>query len=83
MRVARRIVLVLVPIVALGACTTLSEQDRALLTSASQNAQAAKAAAQQALDAARAAQASAAQVAADAQAANEQTDRLLQRSPPK
>lgn len=83
MRVARRIVLVLVALVALGACTTLSEQDRALLTSASQNAQAAKAAAQQALDAAHAAQASAAQVAADAQAANEQTDRLLQHSPPK
>lgn len=80
MRVAKRILLVLIPIVALWACTTLSEQDRALLTSTSQNAEAAKATAQRALDAARAAQASAAQAATDAKAAKEKADRTFQRS---
>lgn len=35
----RTLVLAAVPPVMLGACTTLSDQDRALLTSASQNAQ--------------------------------------------
>lgn len=71
----------------LGACTTLSEQDRALLTSASQNAEAAKqqaaqanATAQQALQAAQAAQSSAAAAASDAKSANEKADRIFQRS---
>lgn len=83
---AKRLLIALVPIVALGACTTLSDQDRALLTSASQNADAAKQqaaqaaqVAQQALAAAQAAQASAAQAAADAKAANEKADRMFQR----
>lgn len=65
---------------ALGACTTLSEQDRTLLTSASQNAQAAQqqaaqanATAQQALQAAQAAQAS-------AKAASDKADQLYSRS---
>ena len=83
---AKRLLIALVPIVALAACTTLSDQDRALLTSASQNADAAKQqaaqaaqVAQQALAAAQAAQASAAQAAADAKAANEKADRMFQR----
>jgi type VI protein secretion system component VasK len=73
-------------VVALGACTTLSDQDRALLTAASQNAEAAKQqsaqaaqTAQQALAASQAAQASAAQAASDAKSANEKADRMFQR----
>lgn len=64
----------------LGACSTLSEQDRTTLTQASQNAADAKASAdranttaQQALQAAQAAQTS-------AQQANEKADRMFQKS---
>jgi hypothetical protein len=58
----------------LGACTTtLSDQDRAMITAASQNAEQAKQQAAQALAAAQAAQ-------ADARAANEKADRMFQRS---
>jgi len=87
MKFLTRTMIVLVPILALGACTTLSDQDRALLTSASQNAEQAKTTSQQALDAARAAQASANsaeqaanQAAADAKAANEKADRMFRHS---
>jgi len=80
MPTVRTMMLVLVPLVALGACTTLSDQDRALLTAASANAEAAKQQSAQALAAAQAAQASAAQAAADAKAANEKADRIFQRS---
>jgi len=87
MRWMGKMLAVVVPVVVLGACTTLSDQDRALLTAASQNAEAAKqqaaqanAAAQQALQAAQAAQSSAAAAAADAKAANEKADRMFQRS---
>jgi Alanine-zipper, major outer membrane lipoprotein len=77
----RRIALVVVPVVALGACTTtLSDQDRALLTAASQNAEQAKQQSAQALAAAQAAQTSAAQAAADAKSANEKADRIFQNS---
>jgi Alanine-zipper, major outer membrane lipoprotein len=79
MLTAKRFLIALVPIVALGACTTLSDQDHALLTSANENAQQAKEMAQQALTASQAAQASAAQAAASAQAANEKADRMFQR----
>lgn len=81
MQFLKRSLIALVPLIALGACTAqLSDQDRALLTSANQNAEQAKTLAQQALDASRAAQASAAQAAADAKAANEKADRIFQRS---
>jgi hypothetical protein len=87
MRSIRHLMLAAVPLVALGACTTLSDQDRALLTAASQNAEQAKQQSAQALTAAQAAQAaaqtaeaSAAQAAADAKAANEKADRIFQRS---
>jgi len=76
----RTLLLAAVPVVALGACTTLSDADRATLNAASQNAQQAKETSQQALDAARAAAQSASQVAADARAANEKADRMYQRS---
>ncbi len=79
MRSVKQILLAVVAVAALGACTTLSDQDRALLTSASQNAEQAKQIAQQALTASQAAQASAAQAAADAKAANEKADRMFQR----
>ena len=77
----KRALVIALPLMALGACTTqLSDQDRALLTQANANAEAAKqqaaqaaSVAQQALDAAKAAQASAA-------AANEKADRMFQRS---
>lgn len=88
MQFPKRTLLALVPVIALGACSTsLSDQDRALLTSANQNAEQAKTMAQQALDASRAAQTSANnaaqaanQAAADAKAANEKSDRMFQRS---
>ncbi len=87
MQFLKHTLIALVPVVALGACTTLSDQDRALLSAASQNAEQAKTMAQQALDASRAAQASANsaaqaanQAAADAKAANEKADRMFQRS---
>ncbi len=75
-----RIIAVIMPLALIGACTTLSDQDRALLTSASQNAEQGKQIAQQALAASQAAQASAAQAAADAKAANEKADRMFQRN---
>jgi hypothetical protein len=71
----------------LGACTSLSESDRALIASANKNAEDAKTLAQQALDASRAAQSSAAaaaqaaqQASADAKAADEKADRIFQRT---
>lgn len=82
-----RTLLIVLPLTAIGACTTLSDQDRALLTAASSNAQQAKDMAQQALTAAQAAQASAngaeqsaSKAASDAQTANEKADRMFQRS---
>jgi F0F1-type ATP synthase membrane subunit b/b' len=87
MRNMRMLIVALVAMMALGACTSLSDQDRALLSSASQNAEAAKqqaaqanATAQQALQASQTAQASATAAAADAKAASEKTDRMFQRS---
>lgn len=79
MRSVKKIIAAMTVVGALAACTTLSDQDRALLTSASQNADQAKQMAQQALTASQAAQASSAQAAADAKAANEKADRIFQR----
>ncbi len=75
-----RIAAIVIPVVLLGACTTLSDKDRALLESANQNAADAKAMAQQALDASRSAQQSAAQASADAKSASEKADRIFQKS---
>ena len=69
----RSFLLMLVPLAALGACTTLSDQDRALLDSAAKNAADAKAMAQQALDASNAAQKA-------AQEADARADRMFQKS---
>jgi hypothetical protein len=69
----KSLLLILVPVVALGACTTLSDQDRTLLESASKNAAEAKAMAQQALDASQAAQ-------KQAQEADARADRIFQKS---
>ncbi len=80
MKFFRRTLIILVPVLALGACTTLSDQDRALLTSASQNAEQAKTTSQQALDASRAAQASAQKAEEEAAAANEKADRMFRHS---
>lgn len=80
MRTVRNAMLAFVPLLAIGACTSLSDADRALLTAASQNAEQAKQQSAQALAAAQTAQASAAQAAADAKAANEKADRIFQRS---
>lgn len=86
MHAMKRALAAVVVLAALSACTTLSDQDRALLTSANQNAEQAKQIAQQALTtaqaaqaSAQAAQASAAQAAADAKSANEKADRMFQR----
>jgi len=80
MQSLRNLMLALLPVVALGACTGLSDQDRATLNAASQNAAQAKEQAAQALAAAQAAQTSAAQAAADAKAANEKSNRIFERS---
>jgi len=87
MRSLRTMLMVAVPLAALGACTTLSDQDRATLAAASQNAQQAKDMAQQALTNSQQAQATAnaaaqaaSQSASDAKAANEKADRMFQRS---
>jgi len=80
MKPVRNLFAAFVMIGALAACTTLSDQDRALVTAASQNAQAAQQTAQQALQAAQAAQANAASAAADARAAKEEADRIYSRS---
>jgi hypothetical protein len=71
----------------LGACTELSDKDRALITSASQNADAAKAEAAAAkaeaarsAELARQAQQSAQRASDDARAANEKADRMFQRT---
>lgn len=87
MQCFKRSLMVLIPVLALGACASLSDQDRTMLASASENAQQAKLLAQQALDASRAAQASASSAAesanaaaAAATAANEKSDRMFQRS---
>ncbi len=52
----RRTLIALVPILALGACTTLSPHDQSLLSSASENAEQAKVSAQQASSAAQGAE---------------------------
>jgi uncharacterized protein DUF3359 len=74
------------PLLLLGACTSLSDADRAMLTNAAQNAEQARVQSAQAQEAACAAQASAAaaaqnaeRAAADARAANEKADRMFQR----
>lgn len=59
----KRTLALLVPVLALSACTTLSDSDRALLTAASQNAEQAKMAAQHAVDLATQTQAVAAKAA--------------------
>jgi hypothetical protein len=64
-----------VPVLLLGACTTLSKEDQATLTTASQNAADAKSMAQQALDTARAAQQTAQQASSAAQRAQETADK--------
>ena len=79
-----KMLLVAVPLAALGACTmSLDDQDRALITSANSNAQQAKDMAQQALNMAQAnvdaAAKSANQAASDARAASEKADRMFQR----
>jgi len=75
-----KIAAIIVPVALLGACTTLSDSDRALLESASKNAADAKTMAQQALDASRSAQQSAAQASTDAKSASEKADRIFQKS---
>jgi len=80
MQSLRTLMLTLIPVVAVGACTTLSDKDRATLTAASESAEQAKQQSAQALAAAQAAQASAAQAASEAKAADEKADRIFQRS---
>ncbi len=78
---------VMLPIVLVGACTTLSDKDRALLDAANRNATEAKDIANRALTTAQQAQTSAAasaqaaqQSAADAKAAADKADRVFQKS---
>jgi hypothetical protein len=76
MRGLARIGAIVTALALVGACTTLSDQDRALIESVNKNTADAKALAQQALEASRNAQQSAAQAAADATAANAAADRM-------
>ncbi len=78
---------VILPIALVGACTTLSDKDRALLDAANRNATEAKDIANRALTTAQQAQTSAAasaqaaqQSAADAKAAADRADRMFQKS---
>jgi hypothetical protein len=71
---------VAVTLLGLGACTTLSQEDRALIASANQNAQEAKAEAARSAEMARQAQAAAQRASEDAKAANEKADRMFQRT---
>ncbi len=82
-----RLAAVILPIALVGACTTLSDKDRALLDQANRNATEAKDIANRALTTAQQAQTSAAasaqaaqQAAADAKAAAERADRIFQKS---
>lgn len=69
----KRTIICIAAVAALAACDSFSDQDRAMLSSANQNAAQAKQIAQQALDASQTAQANAAQ-------ANEKADRMFQQS---
>ncbi len=87
MTITSRILTVLLPVVLLGACASLSDEDKAAIAAANHKADQALATAQQALDTAKSAQTSAAQAAnaaadaaANAKAANEKADRMFQRS---
>ncbi|HUZ75399.1 MAG TPA: Lpp/OprI family alanine-zipper lipoprotein [Stellaceae bacterium] len=80
MRTLRNVLIAALPIVMLGACSSFTDQDRATLASANENAQQAKEIAQQALTTAQAAQTSANSAEQSAQAANEKADRMFQRS---
>jgi hypothetical protein len=80
MKLLRNTLLALVPLLAVGACTHLSDEDRALITAASQNAEQAKQQAAEALAVAKAADTKADQAVAEAKAADEKADRIFQRS---
>ena len=80
MHVVKRVLIILAPVLVLGACQGLSDEDRALLTSTNQNAEQAKQMAQQALDASRAAQASASPAPNHARAAKHTPDRISPRA---
>jgi len=80
MRTMRSLLIATVPVVLLGACSSFTDQDRATLAAANQNAEQAKEMAQQALTASQSAQANAKSAAESAQAANEKADRMFQRS---
>ncbi|MDR3415924.1 MAG: alanine-zipper protein [Nevskia sp.] len=81
MRSTKLIPALLLSLVLLGACATLSDQDRALLDAANRNAAAAKETAQHALDVAQSAQASVSEAnaaanraAAEARSASDKAD---------
>ncbi len=80
MRHIRIMLLALAPLVALGACTSFTDQDRAELRTTSQNAEAAKQQAAEANATAQRALQTSQAAAADAKAANEKADRMFQRS---
>ena len=81
MRSVKHLTAVLAPVLVLVACTTtLSDEDRASIATANQNAEAARQQSAEAVTASQAAQQSAAAAAADAKAADEKADRMFQRS---
>jgi len=75
-----RLLIFAAPLVLLGACTTLSAEDRVLLEQTRAAAQEAKDAADRAANAATAAERNSAASAAEAKAAAERADRMFQRT---
>lgn len=73
-------ILMVLSLLGLAACASLSEEDRALIASANQSAQEAKAEAARSAEMARQAQQAAERASADARAANEKADSMYQRS---
>ncbi len=80
MRSVKMLLASFIPILVLGACTSLSDEDRASIAAAKQSAEAAQQQSAEALKASQSAQQQAAAAAADAKAANEKADRMFQRS---
>lgn len=75
-----KILIAVLSVSVLAACTTFGEQDRSQLTAANQNAEAAKQQAAQANQTAQQALQAAQQAQTEARAANEKADRMFQRT---
>lgn len=73
-------VFMVLAVLGLAACASLSDEDRAMIASANQSAQEAKAEAARSAEMARQAQQAAERASAEARAANEKADSMYQQS---